>query len=145
MTAPTHDHAETAARLSLAIGRLNRRIRPVSDLTQSQVSALATIVRDGPIRPGDLSRAERVAAPTITRLLAELESRSLVRRFPAPDDGRSFFVESTEAGAAAILQARADRAERVLEVFEALDEQQIEAIAGSLEALEAAAEVPSPE
>jgi DNA-binding MarR family transcriptional regulator len=141
MTNPSGpDRAETAARLALSVGRLNRRIRATSDtLTPGQVSALSTIVRHGPIRPGDLARAERVAAPTITRLLADLETRQLVSRTSDPDDGRSFFVESTDAGAQAILRARSERAARVLELFHELTDEQIDSLAGALDALDAAA------
>jgi DNA-binding MarR family transcriptional regulator len=134
------DRAEIAARLALSVGRLNRRIRATSDtLTPGQISALSTIVRCGPIRPGDLARVERVAAPTITRLLADLEAKQLVTRTADPDDGRSFFVGSTDAGAEAILRARTERAEHVLELFEELDEKQIDSLAGALDALDVAA------
>jgi len=134
------DRAEIAARLALSVGRLNRRIRANSDaLTPGQISALSTIVRCGPIRPGDLARVERVAAPTITRLLADLESKQLVTRTADPDDGRSFFVESTDAGADAILQARTERAEHVLELFEELSDEQIAQLEGALDALDVAA------
>jgi DNA-binding MarR family transcriptional regulator len=134
------DRAEIAARLALSVGRLNRRIRANSDaLTPGQISALSTIVRCGPIRPGDLARVERVAAPTITRLLADLESKQLVTRTADPDDGRSFFVESTDAGANAILQARTERAEHVLELFEELSDEQIAQLEGALDALDVAA------
>lgn len=131
--------AEIAARLAQSVGRLNRRIRASSALTPGQVSALATIVRCGPIRPGDVARIENVAAPTVTRLLADLENRALVTRSADPDDGRSFFVEGTAAGAEAIDQARAERAERVLTVFEELDADQIARIAAALDALDVAA------
>jgi DNA-binding MarR family transcriptional regulator len=131
------DRAEIAARLALSVGRLNRRIRATSDtLTPGQISALSTIVRCGPIRPGDLARVERVAAPTITRLLADLEAKQLVTRTADPDDGRSFFVGSTDAGADAILRARTERAQHVLELFEELDDEQIDRLEGALDALD---------
>ncbi|SDZ43157.1 MarR family winged helix-turn-helix transcriptional regulator [Herbiconiux ginsengi] len=134
------DRAEIAARLALSVGRLNRRIRATSDtLTPGQISALSTIVRCGPIRPGDLARVERVAAPTITRLLADLETKKLVTRTADPDDGRSFFVGSTDAGAEAILRARTERAQHVLELFEELTDEQIAQLAGALDALDTAA------
>ncbi|MFB2599189.1 MarR family winged helix-turn-helix transcriptional regulator [Herbiconiux sp. P17] len=134
------DRAEIAARLALSVGRLNRRIRATSDtLTPGQISALSTIVRCGPIRPGDLARVERVAAPTITRLLADLETKQLVTRTADPDDGRSFFVGSTDAGAEAILRARTERAQHVLELFEELSDEQVAQLAGALDALDVAA------
>ncbi|GLK17778.1 MULTISPECIES: MarR family winged helix-turn-helix transcriptional regulator [Herbiconiux] len=134
------DRAEIAARLAVAVGRLNRRIRPAGELTPGQVSALSIIVRQGPIRPGDIARAERVAAPTITRLLTELENRALITRSADPDDGRSFFVSATEAGTVAIATARRQRAERVLALFDELDTDQIERLGEALDALELVAD-----
>ncbi|WP_378147355.1 MarR family winged helix-turn-helix transcriptional regulator [Cnuibacter sp. UC19_7] len=140
------DRAEVAARLALAAGRLNRRIRSSgADITPGQLSALATIARFAPIRPGDLARAEKVAAPTVTRILADLESRGYVSRTADPDDGRSFFVETTELGAAEVQNARSARAQRVLEVFEELDDAEYATIAAAIEAFEKAAGVNSPE
>jgi DNA-binding MarR family transcriptional regulator len=130
--------ADAAARLAHSVGRLNRRIRYTGDLTPGQISALGTIVSSGPIRPGDLARVERVAAPTVTRLLTDLESRELVVRSSDPADGRSFFLSSTEAGVAAIEKARFERAQRVLEVFDELDAEQVAQLVGALDALEAA-------
>ncbi|MGA1835459.1 MarR family transcriptional regulator [Herbiconiux sp. 11R-BC] len=146
MTSPTgSERADVAARLALAVGRLNRRIRATSDtLTPGQVSALSTIVRQGPIRPGDLARVERVAAPTITRLLADLETRGFVARTADPEDGRSFFVGATAAGAEAIERARAERADRVLELFEDLEPEQIDRLAAALDGLEKAAGMSGP-
>lgn len=137
--------AEIAARLAVAAGRLNRRIRADTALTQGQLSALSTIVQCGPVRPGDLARIERVAAPTVTRLLADLENRGLVSRSADPADGRSFFLHSTEAGVEAIRQARDERAHRVLEVFETLDEAQIDSLIAALPALEAAGGATKPD
>ncbi|MDO9396944.1 MAG: MarR family transcriptional regulator [Herbiconiux sp.] len=130
------DRAEIAARLAVSVGRLNRRIRALSELTPGQVSALSTIDQLGPLRPGDLARAERVAAPTVTRLLADLENRGLIVRTADPDDGRSFFLTATEAGADSIRRARSERAERVLEVFEELTDEQIDTLEAALDALE---------
>ena len=130
--------AEAAGRLAHAIGRLNRRIRYTGDLTPGQISALGTIVASGSIRPGDLARVERVAAPTVTRLLTDLENRGLVQRTADPADGRSFFLSSTEEGVAAIEKARSERALRVLELFEELDGDTIDTLVDSLDALEAA-------
>ena len=77
--------------------------------------------------------------PTVTRLLADLETRGLVTRSSDPDDGRSFFVSATEPGAEAISRARTERAERVLTVFDELSEQQVRHIAAALDALDIAA------
>ena len=103
--------SQDAARLAIAIGRINRRIRSSEDgMTHGQLSVLSTIVRWGPLRPGDIARREHLAPPSVTRLVADLESRELVRREADPLDRRSFFVLGTPQGEQAIMRARAERA-----------------------------------
>lgn len=133
---------DLAGRLALAVGRLNRRMRSsTGDLSHGQLSALSTIVRRGPLRPGELAAIEVVAAPTITRVVADLESRGLVQREPDPDDGRSSFVSGTEAGIELLLRARSDRARTVQSIIAELTPEQVTALAAALPALEAAAQV----
>jgi DNA-binding MarR family transcriptional regulator len=130
-----------AARLAIAIGRINRRIRPSGDgLTQGQLSALSTIVRRGPLRPGDIARIETIAPPTVTRVVTDLERRGLVQREPDAADRRSFFVHGTPQGEQAILRARTERAERIGVLMESLGDDQRAAIAAALDALELIAE-----
>lgn len=142
----TGDRAETAARLAVVVGRINRRIRAVgSHLTQAQLSALSSIARKGPLRPGDLARIESIGAPGITRLVADLEARGLVERHPDPDDGRSSLVTVTDAGAEAVLHARAERAERIGRLMAELDDDELAAITDILDTLErVASAVPKP-
>lgn len=76
------DLAETATRLRLTVTRLARLLRQQSSagLSPSQMSALATISRHGPLTLGRLAEHERVAPPTITRIVAKLEESGLVTR-----------------------------------------------------------------
>ncbi|GAB3611144.1 MULTISPECIES: MarR family winged helix-turn-helix transcriptional regulator [Humibacter] len=140
------DRAETAARLAVVVGRINRRIRAVGEgLTQAQLSALSSIVRKGPLRPGDLARIESVAAPSATRVVAELESRGLIAREPDPADGRSSLVSATDAGQAAVLAARAERAKRISVLLAGLDDDELATVVAALDALEiVAVHVPLP-
>jgi len=130
--------ADVAARLAVAVGRINRRIRPAGHgLSLGLLSALSSVVRSGPVRPGDLARTEAVAAPTLTRLIAELERRGFLTRRPDPADGRSYLVEATGAGAEAVLQALAERAEHVAALLADLSDDQVAYVAAALPALEA--------
>jgi DNA-binding MarR family transcriptional regulator len=123
------EDGDLAGRLALAVGRLNRRMRSsTGGLSHGQLSALSTIVRNGPLRPSEISAIEVVAAPTITRVVSDLEARGLITRQPDPDDGRSFFVTGTDAGIELLVRARFDRARTL----------------SALTALEAAAHVASP-
>ncbi|MGO4592500.1 MarR family winged helix-turn-helix transcriptional regulator [Leifsonia sp. 2TAF2] len=136
---------DVPGRLALAVGRLNRRIRSsTGGLSHGQLSALSTIVRRGPIRPSEIAAIEVAAAPTITRIVAELESRGLVERMPDPEDRRSLFVSGTEAGTELLLEARSDRARAVAEVLGELTPEQVEAVRAALPALEQVAQVAPP-
>jgi DNA-binding MarR family transcriptional regulator len=138
---PAPEENDFATRLAVAIGRINRRIRPTRDgLSHGLVSALGSVVRVGEIRPGDLARMEAVAAPTMTRLVADLEARGLITRRPDPSDGRSFFVVATEAGVDAIRRARFERAERVAALLGALPPEQLAAVQAAIDGLEAASQ-----
>ena len=131
---------EVAGRLALAVGRINRRMRAATGgLSHGLLSALATVVRKGPLRPGDLAQLEVVAAPTLTRVLAELESRGLVRREIDRADRRSFFVEATDAGVDLVLRARSERAERVASLLQTRSPEELARLRDALDALEAIA------
>ncbi|WP_431278395.1 MarR family winged helix-turn-helix transcriptional regulator [Leifsonia poae] len=142
---PAAEEGDLAGRLALAVGRLNRRMRSsTGGLSHGQLSALSTIVRSGPVRPSEISAIEVVAAPTITRVVADLEARGLVTRQPDPDDGRSFFVVATDAGVELLLRARSDRARSVAAILAELDDGQVASIRNAIEALELAAHVAPP-
>lgn len=97
---PSTSEAELAARLRLAVSRLARRLRreSVSDVTASQLSALYTLARLGPLTLGDLSAAEGVSPPTMTRVVASLEQLGLASRTVDAADRRVAHVEVTRRG-----------------------------------------------
>lgn len=136
---------DVSGRLALAVGRLNRRIRSsTGGLSHGQLSALSTIVRQGPLRPSEIAAIEVAAAPTVTRVVADLEARGLVARTPDPEDGRSLFVSATEAGKALLAEARSDRARAVSAVLAELSAEEVDAVRAALPALERAAQVAPP-
>lgn len=90
-----------ASRLRLAVVRLNRRLRAQrtdSQITLSQLSALSCLYKSGPITPGELALREGVQPPSMTRVIAALESNGLITRRAHPTDGRQAIVEVTEDG-----------------------------------------------
>ncbi|HEX3705117.1 MAG TPA: MarR family transcriptional regulator [Mycobacteriales bacterium] len=101
MIAPARDmatHAETAARLRVAVARLARQLRQHSPggLSPSQWSALATAEAHGPLRIGDLAEREGVTAPTATRVVASLEELGLLSRASDPSDRRTSYIALTQ-------------------------------------------------
>jgi DNA-binding MarR family transcriptional regulator len=91
---------ELVERLRLAVGRLARRLRQqaVDEITASQLSALTSINRFGPLTLGKLASVERLRPPSVTRIAAGLEEAGLVVRRPDPGDRRVARVEITPRG-----------------------------------------------
>lgn len=95
-----------ASRLRLAVVRLNRRLRAQrtgSPVTLTQFSALSSLVKCGPLTPGELAAKEVVQPPSMTRVIAALEAMGYVERRAHPTDGRQSIVELTGAGRAHVL------------------------------------------
>ncbi len=110
-SSPDHiapDEAEIASRLRLSATRLARRLRQEADsgFTPSQLSALATVHNHGPLTLGALADHERVAPPSITKVVTKLEADGLVERRPDPTDGRVSHVSTTAAGRALVEESR---------------------------------------
>src|SRR3989440_11742653 len=102
-------NAQLAEHLRVAIARLTRKLRqtrPMGELTQNQISVLASLELAGALTPRELAEAERVQPPTMTKVLARLEERGLVQRAPHPTDGRQVLLSATEAGREVLLEQR---------------------------------------
>lgn len=95
-------NARLASDLSLATVRLARQLRfrrPDSPVSLSQLSALATLSKEGPMTPGALAVRERVRPPSMTRVIASLAELGFVHRAAHPDDGRQVLVSVSSTGA----------------------------------------------
>lgn len=99
------------SQLRLAVMRLGRRLRQeaVGDITASQLSALATVERRGPLSLGELAEIERIAPPSTTRIAARLEERGLVVRTVDVADRRVARLAISESGQDLLNQTRTRR------------------------------------
>ncbi|ORW05420.1 MarR family winged helix-turn-helix transcriptional regulator [Mycobacterium kyorinense] len=98
----TDGDTRLASDLSLAVMRLSRQLRfrrPQSPVSLSQLSALSTLAKEGPMTPGALAIRERVRPPSMTRVIASLAELGFVDRVAHPDDGRQVLVSVSDAGA----------------------------------------------
>lgn len=142
-TAPTASGAVTlddVARLRLAVVRLARRQRQRADtgLSLGLQSALAVVDTNGPLTLGELAAIERVAPPTVTRIVAKLEDAGLVERGGDPADGRRVVVAITPAGAQRLAESRERRnawLSEQLDRLPAADRRRLLAAVGSMERL----------
>lgn len=109
---PPAESIAIADRLHSAAIHILRRLRREDDasgLTAARLSALSVVVFTPGLRLGDLAAAERVAPPSMSRLVASLERDGLVRRRADPDDARVQLVEATDAGRRLLEEGRRRR------------------------------------
>lgn len=82
----------------LRLTRLIRNQRVDMSVTLTQISAMATLAKRGPMSAGELASCEKVQPPSMTKVLANLEERGLVLREQHPSDKRQAIISVTEAG-----------------------------------------------
>ncbi len=106
-------------------------------LTPSQLSALATVERHGPLSLSELAEHERIARPSATRVTAKLEDAGLVARTPDPSDRRSRRLAVTRAGTRLLAEARSRKSAWLAGRLTRLDPGQLARLSEALDALDA--------
>src|SRR5215831_13573967 len=114
-TMQTRSDAGLASALRISVSRLARRLRveravhgapALSELSDTQLGALATLEHHGAMTPGELAEHEKVQPPSMTRVIAVLEERNLVLRSPHLTDRRQVILTVTEEGRAVVQRVR---------------------------------------
>jgi DNA-binding MarR family transcriptional regulator len=93
--------AELASLLRPALLRLTRLVRNQrvdTSVSLTELSAMGTLYKSGPMSAGELAACERVQPPSMSKVLANLEERGLVRRDQHPTDRRQVILGITEKG-----------------------------------------------
>jgi DNA-binding MarR family transcriptional regulator len=136
---PQLDTTPIAARLRLSATRLARRLRQESDaaLTPSQLSALSSIERHGPVTLGTLAEHERVAPPSVTKVVGKLIDAGLAERRLDDRDRRIAWVSITSAGDDRLTQIRQRKNAWLAARLAELDVDQRRRITDALDALDA--------
>jgi DNA-binding MarR family transcriptional regulator len=136
---PSSDEtAELAGRLRLAITRLARQLRQTSDadLSPTQASVLATVGAAGPLTLGELAEHERVASPTITKVIGLLHEKGLVDKITDPSDRRFVRVQLTTAGEALVERARARKTAWLARQLQDLSPEELEQLVAAADVLD---------
>ena len=138
VTRSTSPAPEIAARLRLSATRLARRLRQESGagLSPSQLSALAVVSNHGPLTLGALAEHERVAPPTITKVVSKLEADGLVIRTPDPSDRRVCRVEISSQGADLLEEVRRRKTAWLTARISELDPESQRRLADALDVLD---------
>ncbi|MBO0804694.1 MAG: MarR family transcriptional regulator [Nocardiopsaceae bacterium] len=103
--------------MRISISRLARRLRverlglggTEMVLSDIQLAALAALDRHEAMSPGELADHEKVQPPSMTRVIAVLEERGLIRRAPHPTDRRQVTLTVTPDGRALVNRVRRRR------------------------------------
>jgi DNA-binding MarR family transcriptional regulator len=106
-----------ATAMRISISRLARRLRverlglggTETVLSDIQLAALAALERHDSMTPGELAEHEKVQPPSMTRVLAVLEERGLVRREPHATDRRQVLLTVTADGRDLVQRVRRRR------------------------------------
>jgi DNA-binding MarR family transcriptional regulator len=132
----SEDDLAAVSALRSAVMRLSRRLRhqgipPAGgrgradeSLSPTEMSVLGTLARCGSATPGELARKEHVQPPSMTRIVAMLEGKGLVRRDPHPEDRRQVVVSRTEQAEAMLAEARRKRNLWLAQLAEGLDDEE---------------------
>jgi DNA-binding MarR family transcriptional regulator len=117
------DPAAVADALHSAAIHLLRTVRKEDErsrISPARLSALSVLVFGGPMRLTDLARIEQVKPPTMTRIVAGLESGGLVRRRAVSADARAVSLEATPRGVKVMQEGRRRRVARLASALAAL-------------------------
>jgi DNA-binding MarR family transcriptional regulator len=127
VNALSEDDRSAVNELRSAVLRLSRRLRSQrvdESLSPTEMSVLNTLAHCGSATPGELARKEHVQPPSMSRIVAMLEAKGLVRREPHPDDRRQVIVSRTDAAAAMLAESRTKRNAWLAGLAEGLDEEE---------------------
>jgi DNA-binding MarR family transcriptional regulator len=117
----TSSRREAADRMHSAAIHLLRRVHHVDEeamgISPARASALSVLVFGGPRTLGELAAAERVTAPTMSKLVAAMEEEGLVRREPHATDGRSIRLSATARGRRILERGRRRRLDLLEELL----------------------------
>jgi DNA-binding MarR family transcriptional regulator len=122
---------EDALLAALAFYQLARGLRNADllrDLTWERLSTLSVVARKEPVSITELSNAEAVTAPTISRAVAALQDQALVRCVANRNDGRSVLVSSTAKGRAILQKGMVRTLQQIAELLSRLDAAELDAM-----------------
>lgn len=129
----------TGTDLKVALGRVTRRLRQgysPGELTLSETSVLARLVREGPASPGALAEQERVKPQAMGTTLAGLVERGLVQRRPDDADGRRVLMSASPTGVELLTDQHSRNVQRLATALESFTDKERETLAAVVPLLE---------
>jgi DNA-binding MarR family transcriptional regulator len=99
-----------------------------SGVGPARLSALSVLVFAGPLRLTELARIEQVRPPTMTKVVAGLETAGLVRRRGDAEDARAVRLEATARGTKLLQEGRRRRVDRLASVLQGLNADELDVL-----------------
>jgi DNA-binding MarR family transcriptional regulator len=126
-----HRLAEALHRAAIGLLRGIKTADQETGLSPPRLSALSVLVFAGPQSLASLAKAEGVKPPTMSKLVAELESEGLVVKSPDPEDRRGLVIAATTQGRRIMMQGRDRRLALLKERLGRLSAKEVEQLAGA--------------
>ncbi|HEY8548767.1 MAG TPA: MarR family winged helix-turn-helix transcriptional regulator [Vicinamibacterales bacterium] len=139
--------ARLASDLNSVAIHLLRRIAQddaADGITPARASALSVLVYGGPSSLGELARRERVAVPTMSRLVEGMVRDRLVTRRPAAGDRRAVVLTATARGRTLMERGRARRIAALAAGLDALEPDDLTVLERAVDLLARLAAAPPP-
>lgn len=105
----------------------------------ARLAALSVLVFGGPMRLTELARIEQVKPPTMTKVIAGLESSGLVTRQVDAQDARAVRLKATARGKKLLQEGRRRRVERLARALQALTDDELGVVARAAAIMEGVA------
>jgi DNA-binding MarR family transcriptional regulator len=132
------DPAIVADRIHAAAIRLLRYVRRedvASGMSAPQLSVLSVLVFQGPQTMTALAAAEQVRLPTMSKLVADLERRGLVKRSADRSDRRISRISASRKGWSLLEEGRRRRLARLVAALAGLKPAQLASLAAAADVL----------
>ncbi|MGW1738280.1 MarR family winged helix-turn-helix transcriptional regulator [Nocardia sp. NPDC001965] len=134
----TEEQVAAVERVQVALIQVARQFRMMdrAGINQSARSALAAIVKFGPLSMSELAAHEGVDPASVSRTVRKLEESGEVLRRTSDADARVNLIEVTESGRELFLRSRRQLTEIVLDRISTLTPEQIATIVALGDGLE---------
>ncbi|TWH10354.1 DNA-binding MarR family transcriptional regulator [Rhodococcus rhodochrous J45] len=137
---PTIDDALVAEieRVQVALIQAARQLRMMdrAGSSQSARSALAAIVKFGPLSMSELTAHEGVDPASVSRTVRKLEESGAVARRTSETDGRVNLIEVTESGRELFMRSRRELTEIIVGRMSGFTSEQLSTVVALSEGLE---------
>ena len=130
---------QIAAQLQSAAVRIAREARKGEEgpsIGTARLSALSALATAGPLSLAQLAAADKVRAPTMSRIVDALVKDRLVTRDPVPTDRRTVRIAITEDGRDTLSRERSGRVRQLADRLERLGESEQRALQRGIELLD---------